>query len=208
MRSRPNRLTRWSTQGGDPLAVVTWLERGQRAREPLARLSALLRGAEVLRTGERLRLAVAQLPHEAGARWVDLPPAADAPLPHGRLSLVLQTLASFAPEQVEGGPLHGLLVDEWVEVVPSREETTAIAFQTDPPNACAPQAVLLAVPPVIGQPWTGADLARVLTETLDLARLRAVDAESLGELGQYMPALYFGFNAADGAVSTDFAPLS
>ena len=58
------------------------------------------------------------------------------------------------------------------------------------------------------RPWTGMDLARVLTETLDLAKLRAVDAESLGELGQYMPALYFGFNAADDAVSTDFGPLS
>jgi hypothetical protein len=197
-----------AVQGGDSLAVVTWLERGKRAREPLGRLSALLRGAEVLETGERLRLSVAQLPHEAGARWVGLPPAPDAPLPHGRLSLVLQTLATFTPEQVEGAPLQGLLVDEWVEVVPNRDETTAIAFQTDPPNACAPQAVLLAVPPVVGRPWTGMDLARVLTETLDLAKLRAVDAESLGELGQYMPALYFGFNAADDAVSTDFGPLS
>ena len=81
-------------------------------------------------------------------------------------------------------------------------------FQTDPPNACAPQTVLLAVPPVVGRPWTGADLARVLTETLELLKLRAVDAEALGELGQYLPALYFGFNAADDAVSTDFGPLS
>ena len=68
--------------------------------------------------------------------------------------------------------------------------------------------MLLAVPPVLGQPWTVADLHRVLLETLDLAKLRAVDAEALGELGHYLPALYFAFNADDDAVSTDFAPLS
>jgi hypothetical protein len=167
-----------------------------------------MRGAEVLGTGERLRLSVAQLPHQAGARWVALPPAPGEAIPPGRLSLVLQTMVSFATEQVETGVLSGLLIDEWVEVVPNRSETTAITFQTDPPNACAPQAVLLAVPPVVGQPWTGSELARVLTETLELLKLRAVDAEALGELGQYLPALYFGFNAADDAVSTDFGPLS
>ena len=46
-------------------------------------------------------------------------------------------------------------------------ETTAIAFQSDPPDACAPQAVLVAVPPVPGGPWTVAGLSRVLVETLD-----------------------------------------
>ena len=87
-------------------------------------------------------------------------------------------------------PLCGLLVDEWVEVVPSAKETTAVAFQFNPPDACAPQSVLLAVPPVPDQPWTVASLHRVLVETLDLAKLRAVDAEALGEIGHYMPALY------------------
>ena len=41
-----------------------------------------------------------------------------------------------------------------------------------------------------------------------MAKLRAIDAEALGELGHYLPALYFGFNVAGDAVSTDFKPLS
>ncbi len=49
---------------------------------------------------------------------------------------------------------------------------------------------------------------RVLFETLEQAKLRAIDAEALGELGHYLPALYFGFNVAGDAVSTDFGPLS
>jgi hypothetical protein len=48
----------------------------------------------------------------------------------------------------------------------------------------------------------------VLVETLDLAKLRAVDPSRLGAAAQYLPALYVPFNAADDAVSTDFAPLT
>jgi hypothetical protein len=105
-------------------------------------------------------------------------------------------------------PLCGLLIDEWVEVVPSSKETTAIAFQFNPPDACAPQSVLLAVPPVPEEPWTVATLHRVLVETLDLAKLRAVDPEALGEIGHYMPAMFFAFNTNDEVVSTDFAQLT
>ena len=100
------------------------------------------------------------------------------------------------------------MVDEWTETVPNTRETTAVTFQFDPPDACAPQSVLLAVPPVPGEDWTADTLRQVLVETLDLAKLRAVDAETLGELAQYLPALYLAFNAKDDAVSTDFAPLT
>jgi hypothetical protein len=124
------------------------------------------------------------------------------------VSLVIQAAASLTPDVMRSARLSGLMIDEWVETVPNARETTAIAFQTDPPNACAPQVVLLAVPPVPGKPWTGETLVRVLFETLEQAKLRAIDAEALGELGHYLPALHFGFNVAGDAVSTDFAPLS
>ena len=47
-------------------------------------------------------------------------------------------------------PLAGVLIDEWVEVVPSTTETTGIALQYDQPNAAPPQTILIAVPPEIG----------------------------------------------------------
>jgi hypothetical protein len=56
--------------------------------------------------------------------------------------------------------------------------------------------------------WTTDTLRQVLEETLELATLRAVDTETLGEAAQYLPALYLAFNAHDEAVSTDFAPLT
>ena len=191
-------------QGGDPLNVYTWFTRCARVRDSVARWSAPLRGAEVLGTGESLKLKVAQLPFDASDRWVGLPAQPGKEVQPGKLSLVVQSMASFNVEQ----PLSGLLVDEWVEVVPSATETTAIAFQFNPPDACAPQSVLLAVPPVPDQPWTVASLHRVLVETLDMAKLRAVDAEALGEIGHYMPALFFAFNTNNEVVSTDFAHLT
>ena len=190
-------------QGGDELAVYTWFTRYARVREPLARLSSCVTGAEVLDAGERLALRVAQLPFDAREQWIGLPVASGDAMPAGKVSVVVQaTTLDFSQ------PLRGLWIDEWTEVVPSREETTAITFQYSPPDACAPQAMLLAVPPVPDVDWTIGTLHRVLAETLDLAKLRAVDSDALADCGQFLPALCFAFNAKDDAVSTDFAPLT
>jgi hypothetical protein len=48
----------------------------------------------------------------------------------------------------------------------------------------------------------------VLLETFDLAKLRAVDVESLWEVGHYLPALFLGFNEKHETASTDFAALT
>ena len=191
-------------QGGDPLAAHGWFTRSAQVREPVARLGACLRGAEVLATGDRLALSVAQLPFDAAERWVGLPPLPGVDLPPAKLSMVVQAAGALDTTK----PLAGLLIDEWVEFVPSAAETTAITFQFDPPNAFAPQNVLIAAPPVAGQDWTTETLRQVLMETLDLAKLRAVDTSLLGDAAQYLPGIYLPFNADDAAVSTDFVPLT
>jgi len=191
-------------QGGDPLAVNTWFARCSRVRDSVSRFGACLQRAEVLNAGARLNLSVAQLPFQNGERWVELPPAAGAVIPPSKLSLAIHTIGTINPALFT----TGLLVDEWVEVVPNTRETTALAFQFDMPDACAPQSVLIAVPPVPGQDWTAETLRRVLMETLDLAKLRAVDTASLGAAAQHLPGLYFAFNTEDHAVSTDFVAVT
>jgi hypothetical protein len=158
----------------------------------------------VLGAGARLNLSVAQLPFVAGERWVGLPPAPATVMPPSKLSLVVHTIGAINTTQ----GMTGLLVDEWVEIVPNTRETTALAFQFDVPGSCAPQSVLIAVPPVPGQDWTAETLRRVLMETLDLAKLRAVDTQALGAAAQHLPGLYVAFNTEDHAVSTDFASLT
>jgi hypothetical protein len=187
-------------QDDDPLLVVTWFQRVARVREGVARLDASLNYAEALETGERLSLRVAQLPYDKDGRWVALPLKPDRPLSPSRFSLIVQGADDLEVKEA----MTGLLIDEWVELVPNTAETTGVVFQYDQPDAAPPQSILLAVPPDPDQLWNVWSLQQVLLETLDLARIRAVDPDALDEVGHYLPALYFAFNAAGDTVSIDF----
>jgi hypothetical protein len=101
-----------------------------------------------------------------------------------------------------------VLVDEWIEVVPNARETTGIVFQYNQPDAAPPQSILIAVPPDLSKAWNVWTLQQVLLDTLDLAMLRAVDPHSMGELGHFVPALYFAANPAGDTISADFSPLT
>ena len=190
-------------QDNDPLAAIEWLERISRVREGVGRFDAAVRYAEALDTGERLNLSVAQLPYQIGDRWVALPMKDNAPLSTSRFSLVAQSSEAVDVRR----PMAGLLIDEWVDVVPNTSETTGLVFQYDQPDAAPPQAILLAVPPDLDQPWNLWSMQQVLLETLDLARLRAVEPDSLDEVGHYLPAIYLAANTAAETVATDFAKL-
>jgi hypothetical protein len=190
-------------QDNDPLAVVTWFERVSRVRDGVARLNSSLRYSDALETGEQLNLKIAQLPYQNADRWVGLPNKPGQELSASRFSMVVQSMTDLDLTK----PLAGILIDEWVEVVPSSVETTGLVFQYDQPDSAPPQAILLAVPPDPDQQWNVWSLQRVLLETFDLARIRAVDPDSLDAIGHYLPALYFAANPADDTVSTDFSNL-
>ncbi len=190
-------------QDGDPLAAITWMQRMARVRDGVSKFNAVFDYSEILKTGERLNLKVAQLPFATNDRWVSLPLKAGQNMPAGKMSLVVQAAESIDFTQ----SLAGLLLDEWVEVVPSTSEITGIALQYDQPSAAPPQTILLAVPPELGLPWTTWSLQQVLLETLDLARIRAVDTDVLNEVGHYLPALYFACNVNGDTVSTDFTVI-
>jgi hypothetical protein len=190
-------------QGGDPFAAVTWFQRMARVRDGVSKLNATLSYAEALNTGERLELRVAQLPFSDTDRWVALPLKDQKSIPAGKLSLVVQSAAGLDVHE----SLAGILVDEWVEVVPNPTEVTGIALQYDQPNAAPPQTILIAVPPDTQEPWTTGSLQQVLLETLDLARIRAIDRDALDEVGHYLPAMYFACNTAGDTISTDFTKV-
>ena len=140
----------------------------RRLRPALSHLDLVLREAEAL--GNAV---------EPGARrsrssptWTDNAGSASPWTATSAKGVVSLALHGNGLQRVDGS-LAGLLVDEWTEIVPNRNETTGIAFRYDPPDAAPPQAILLAVPPVEGEPWTVGTLNQVLLETLDLAHLRA-----------------------------------
>ncbi|HSI92831.1 MAG TPA: hypothetical protein VK925_04990, partial [Jiangellaceae bacterium] len=158
-----------------------------------------LREAEILGSAITLDLAPGQVPHVPGRPWLGVRLTPEAEGQDGQVSLVLAASAGVDLER----PLTGLMVDEWTEMVPSPTETTGIAFRFDPPDAVAPHAILLAVPPVVGEPWTTGTLNQVLLETLDLAHLRTVGPEHLDAAGHFLPATLLAFNVDGDVPSTD-----
>ena len=207
-------------QGGDPLASVTWLQRAAHVRDGASRLETALMYGEATAGGQPLRLRVAQLPRRAGDRWIGLPATAQQPIVSGRLSLVVQSAAGVPP--AAGVPVAGLVVDEWTEVVPDRTQVTGLSFHVGQPDARAPQAILLAVPPTEAHIWSLSALEATVLETLELARLRLVDGEALAalpagppppgppplSLGQYLPAIYLASAPASDTVTTDLGRVA
>jgi hypothetical protein len=134
--------------------------------------------------------SVIQLPRIAGAPWIG--EEFSKPLPDGDwLSVVALRAgaANFSNLQC------GLVLDEWTENVPADKATTGVSFQFNRPNATAPQALLLAVPPVTGGPWQWDALKGSVREAFELAKLRAIEPDRLATGGYFqgLPAILSEF---------------
>lgn len=179
------------------LTINRWIVGAARVRPPLRRLRHLTMIARAFGS-PGTEPTIAQLPH-AAAPWAAEPFADDARRPpSGTVSLALFLAISPATTS----PWVGLAIDDWTELIPNRNESTAIAFQYDDPGAEAPQTVLLAVPPDDSEHWSLDSLVAILTETLDLARIRTVDGDLLEPLSQILPAIFLAANPKNETVST------
>ncbi len=96
-------------------------------------------------------------------------------------------------------------MDEWPERIPSTKENAAVAFHYKEPKARAPQALLLGVCPDTRETWDDDLILGILQEALELAKIRTVDLDSIREVGQILPALYFALNLKGSTVSTNFS---
>src|SRR4029078_7036247 len=89
----------------------------------------------------------------------------------------------------------GLLVDTLTEQIPTRDqETAALAFHFNKPDGVAPQAILIAVPPRPGKPWTEDTLLETFRESLCMGKPPAVDHRDLPHLTPLAPVIYNLFN--------------
>jgi hypothetical protein len=101
----------------------------------------------------------------------------------------------------------GLLLDEWTEVVPSKDEVTSVAFHYDRPSTEAPQAWLLATPASVGEQWTWEDLRATIPDTFALARIRAIEPAALDDsvLARFLPATIAAVAARRITIGVDLA---
>lgn len=137
-----------------------------RAWERAGLLVDALRGPDQVPT-----LLPVQFPYQAGAAWVAMQfPAGQRP-DSDRLCYT----AHYAVPFDKTARQCGLLLDEWTEVIPATTRTTGITFNFARPDNEPPQAILLVTPASGTGTWQWDDLVGALNETLDLAKLRAVE---------------------------------
>ena len=132
------------------------------------------------------QLDAVQLPYRADDRWLALPFPEDTHLEGDRLLYTAHYTVPFDYTTRQ----CGLLLDEWTEVIPASEETTGITFHYDRPNSEPPQVLLLAISPALKGQWQWDDLVDTLHETLDEAKLRAVEPAQVdaAAYGRLLPA--------------------
>ena len=189
-----------------------WMQNVAHVRPNIARWDYILSLHEWF-NGNRLSLLPIQLPYRDNDSWLAVEfPAADPLHPdqpfnieHDTLSVTIHGDAAFIPAAAQ----CGLLIDDWTEVIPTRNETTGIAFNYDQPNVAPPQALLLAVTPVERGHWTWDDLVGILNDTLLRAKLRAVEPQLLdtldkAEVGVLLPAILADFSQYDLSVALDY----
>jgi hypothetical protein len=184
----------------DTAAVSRWLNQLTHVRPGISRLDNALSLAQILGGISISEPLLGQLPVKAGDRWLGLPIDSASPPDKGRVAFTCFTQGS--PATVS--PYAGLLIDEWLERIPSTQEKAAVALHYEKPKARAPQTLLLAVCPDGRQTWDDDLLLGTLQETLQLAKIRTVDLDSVLRVGEILPALYFALNLQGATVATNF----
>jgi hypothetical protein len=154
-----------------------WLHGVARVRERMHHLENVVLLSSALPGATAPPLRPLQLPHQDGQPWLamEIPATASETVSGERLLYAALQEGTLDPHQ----PLCGLLVDEWTEVLPARDLTTGVAFHHDRPNAEPPQAWLLALPASFDGAWSWDELVGAVTETLDAAKLRALEPAHL-----------------------------
>jgi hypothetical protein len=188
--------------GTDGTPIVKFLQRAGQVQPGLARWRTLSLYLGAL-SGLRARLDAAQLPFAAGERWAALPFVGTAQ-PRGRVAFTLMSHETASPSTTVAW--RGFVLDEWVETVPQPTEQTGVSFHYDSPIAEAGQAILLAVPSSTAGTWSYDDILATLNETMDLAKIRAVDNERL-ELGHFLPTAYMTRTLRGSTVNTSWPGL-
>jgi len=161
-------------QDAPPMAADEWLYGTAKVRERVQTYQQAALFSDTLSTNKtNFELSPIQLPYQENDRWLGLAYSDEREVFSDTLSLVLNLPDNFAP--TPNSYQAGLLFDEWLERIPSKQETTGIAFNYEEPATEPPNVLLLAVPPKLTGHWEWEDLIDTLNETIDLAQKRAVD---------------------------------
>ncbi|TDW97487.1 hypothetical protein [Dinghuibacter silviterrae] len=202
LKSDADRAQLLSYAAGD-FPADEWMQSAAMARPALASWDMIRLLCET--GGTPLPLKPVQVPYVAQDNWLAVEFPAGFTITQDTLSIVIHGDQAFTP----GAPHCGLMIDAWTESIPSADQVTGITFNYNQPNAFPPQAVLLAVPPVLKGAWDWNELVGILNDTLLRAKLRAVEPQLLAttdkiETSVLLPAVLSNFTQYDLDISLDY----
>jgi len=185
-----------STQLNSDFPVDDWMHGVARVREKIYAWEQAGVLAETL-AQRSLDLLPLQLPFKAGEQWLAMNIDPATVLDGERLLYTAHYATPLDPTKAT----CGVLLDEWTEVIPAKDETVGVGFNYDRPGSEAPQTLLLVTPAQMQGQWQWVDLVAALHEALAIAQLRAV------EPGQIDATPYAAFLPAT-ASATTLHPIS
>lgn len=186
-----------------PLPIEEWLHGAALVRPTLHVLASMRTLGETFGAPD-VSFAPIQLPYRADDTWL----GTEFPESHEIVSDTIAIVQYLPQGFAAGGAQCGLLVDEWVETLPQREEVTGIAFNYNQPNSAPPAAILLAVTPQETGRWQWTHLVATVLDTMERAKLRAVEPDmidTLAGIGALLPATLAEFSTAKNSIRLDYA---
>lgn len=201
--SRSDLLTYSKDTLSIPFAVHEWLH-GVSLVRPKMHTFEMMRMLNDTFNSMALQLEPIQIPHRDNDSWlaVEYPP--NTQIDHDTISCICCNPQGLDPSQDQ----CGLLIDEWIEVIPNENEVTGISFNYNQPNSVPPQVLLLAVTPVETGKWTWDNLIDSVVDTFDRAKRRAVEPDLLDQVNgvsALLPSLLSEFSTSKNGISLDFS---
>lgn len=183
------------------LLTEEWITSIAKVRKNAANYEVLSILTDTIDPASTMRRSVVpiQLPYQYDGteRWLGASVSEPQSLKEGRTVIG----ASVPQEYSVFQPQAGLMVEEWIDVVPLKEVTSGISFHYDQPNAKAPQCLILGISPQVSGRWRWQDITDMLEETLDLAKKRGIDYEVISKtaVGQ-LPGMIMPFTKSGNAI--------
>jgi len=185
-----------------PLPVEEWLHGVSLVRPNMHNLGTVLMLSETF-NHDVPPCSPLQLPFRDQDTWLAIEFPEGTAIVHDTIAVLQCLPQGFKPS----GTQIGLLIDEWTETLPQKEEVSGIAFNYDQPNSAPPSAILLAVTPQITGKWQWDDLANTVLDTMERAKLRAVEPDMIDTLGGFatlLPPTISEFNTSRNGISLDY----
>lgn len=180
----------------NPFPVDDWMHGLARVREKMREWENIAILSEAF-TEIDLELKPIQLPYKEEDRWLasEFLTKEEMMLKEEKIEFTIDTdkllYTAFYHEEFNKDKRQcGILIDEWNELIPTKEETMGVTFHYDKPNSEPWNSMLLVCPPSYNGNWQWQDIVDAIIETIAMAKQRAIEPDQIENLGVYAYARF------------------